>query len=112
MAARTVAHEDLAETAKRFLRVAALLLGSIVLKRSKPGGGDGPGCLPLIGQETSLARVPLGNRFVKLPEEFPRSRRRPEDPLASAYGIGHDGEQLRGEPIPLWCSPYDTSSTR
>jgi hypothetical protein len=25
----------------------------------------------------------------------------PEDPLTSAYGIGHDGEQLPGEPITL-----------
>ena len=36
----------------------------------------------------------------------------PEDPLTVAYGIGHDGEQLPGEPITLWCAPYDTSSTR
>ena len=36
----------------------------------------------------------------------------PEDPLTVAYGIGHDGEQLSGEPITLWCAPYDTSSTR
>ena len=36
----------------------------------------------------------------------------PEDPLTSAYGIGHDGEQLPGEPITLWCPPYDTSSAR
>jgi hypothetical protein len=36
----------------------------------------------------------------------------PEDPLTIAYGIGHDGEQLPGEPITLWCAPYDTSSTR
>jgi len=36
----------------------------------------------------------------------------PEDPLTSAYGIGHDGEQLPGEPITLWCAPYDTSFTR
>lgn len=36
----------------------------------------------------------------------------PEDPLTFAYGIGHDGEQLPGEPITLWCAPYDTSYTR
>ena len=35
----------------------------------------------------------------------------PEDPLTCAYGIGHDGEQLPGEPITLWCAPYDTRST-
>jgi hypothetical protein len=35
----------------------------------------------------------------------------PEDPLTIASGIGHDGEQLPGEPITLWCAPYDTSST-
>jgi hypothetical protein len=31
----------------------------------------------------------------------------PADPLTSAYGIGRDGEQLPGEPITLWCAPYD-----
>jgi hypothetical protein len=36
----------------------------------------------------------------------------PEDPLTFAYGIGHDGEQLPGDPITLWCAPYDTSSAR
>jgi hypothetical protein len=36
----------------------------------------------------------------------------PEDPLTVASGIGHDGERLPGEPITLWCAPYDTSSTR
>jgi hypothetical protein len=36
----------------------------------------------------------------------------PEQPLTDAYGIGHDGEQLPGEPITLRCAPYDTSSTR
>ena len=34
----------------------------------------------------------------------------PEDPLTRAYGIGHDGQELPGEPITLWCAPYDTSS--
>jgi hypothetical protein len=35
----------------------------------------------------------------------------PEDPLTTASAIGHDGEQLPGEPMTLWCAPYDTSST-
>src|SRR5579871_2754101 len=34
------------------------------------------------------------------------------DPLTSACGIGRDGEQLPGEPITLWCAPYDTRQTR
>ena len=36
----------------------------------------------------------------------------PGDALTVAYGIGHDGEPLPGEPITLWCPPYDTNSTR
>jgi hypothetical protein len=36
----------------------------------------------------------------------------PEDPLTSAYGIGPDGEQLPGDPVTLWCAPYDTNSMR
>ncbi len=36
----------------------------------------------------------------------------PEDPLTFAFGIGHDGEPLPGDPITLWCAPYDTSSAR
>jgi len=32
----------------------------------------------------------------------------PENPLTRAYGIGHDGAELPGESITLWCAPYDT----
>lgn len=68
--------------------------------------GSGVAVVRLRDQEGNVRdRLPGRDGFVLLGVT-------PEDPLTSACGIGHDGEELPGEPIKLWCSPYDTSSTR